>query len=252
MTTAAGHNDLPVIVLVPGAWHAPSALSKVSALLEEAGYETIGVNLASSNSGSQPLENYNADVAVIRAAIEGCAAKGKDVVLFMHSYGGVPSNDACKGLVKGRDGQKYGVVHLVFCAAFALPEGVSLIEAAGGRDLPWWDVAADRLTVMPATPEKIFYGDMTAQDQEYHAKRLRPHSYRCFYQKLGYAAYKDVPSTYIFAEKDQAIPIEAQRGMVKGSGVEWTEVILDTDHSPFWTKPKEVADAVRRAAGEKL
>lgn len=252
MTSPVTHNDLPVIVLVPGAWHTPGALSKVANLLEEAGYETIGVNLPSNNSHSQPLENYNPDVAVIRSAIEGCIAKGKDVVLFMHSYGGMPGNEACKGLIKNQNGQKYGVIHVVFCAAFALPEGVSLFEAAGGRDAPWWVISSDRLTCTPATPEKIFYGDMSAADHEHHVKRLRPNSYRCFHQKLGYAAYRDVPATYIFAEKDEAIPIEAQRGMVKGSGVEWTEVNLDTDHSPFWTKPKEVADAVRRGAGEKL
>lgn len=253
MTSPATHNDLPVVILVPGAWHAPSALSGVSSLLEAAGYETIGVNLPSNNSYSQPLQNYDPDMGVIRSAIEGCAAKGKDVVLFVHSYGGMPGNDACKGLIKGKDGRKYGVIHLVFCAAFCLPEGLCLFEAAGGHDLPWWVVSEDRLTTTPATPEKIFYGDtQSAEELQHCIKRLRPHSYRCFYHKLGYAAYKDVPCTYIFAEKDAAIPIEAQRGMVKGTGVEFTEVNLDTDHSPFMTKPKEVSNAVRRAAGEKL
>ena len=73
-----------------------------------------------------------------------------------------------------------------------------------------------------------------------------------FTQPLKYAGYKDIPCAYLLCRKDQAIPLEVQENMVKGAGFEIYTETLDAGHSPFLSQPKETADVVRRAAGEKI
>jgi len=92
-------------------------------------------------------------------------------VLFFHSYGGVPGCEALGEYVKdmednkeAREGKRkrengWGKVRqLIFCAAFVLPKGGSLMAALGGKDLPWFRVDGDY--VRPDTPERIFYNDL--------------------------------------------------------------------------------------------
>ena len=67
-----------------------------------------------------------------------------------------------------------------------------------------------------------------------------------------YAAWRDVPSTYLYCLQDAAIPIEIQKAMVEGtaSGTGIKTETVDASHSPFLSKPDEVTAAIRRAAGE--
>lgn len=61
-----------------------------------------------------------------------------------------------------------------------------------------------------------------------------------------------IPSTYLICEKDNAIPLSAQEGMVKAAqnaGADFTSEKFDTGHSPFLVKPKETAEFLMRAAG---
>jgi pimeloyl-ACP methyl ester carboxylesterase len=63
--------------------------------------------------------------------------------------------------------------------------------------------------------------------------------------KLTYPAYKYIPTTYVYAEKDQAIVIPLQEFMVdkvRASGAEIETARWDTGHSPFFVDPEMVAD----------
>jgi hypothetical protein len=52
-------------------------------------------------------------------------------------------------------------------------------------------------------------------------------------------AWRDIDSTYVVCTRDQAIATNAQRQMAARA----TEVIdWQTDHSPFLTRPAELAD----------
>jgi alpha-beta hydrolase superfamily lysophospholipase len=112
-------------VLVPGAWHSASALDPVAKQLSAAGYTVRGVGLPSCGS-EPPLGDFGPDVERISAVIADEADRGQDVVVFMHSYGGVVGTESCRGLgKKDREaaGKKGGVVRLIYCAAFLLGEG---------------------------------------------------------------------------------------------------------------------------------
>lgn len=113
-------------VLVTGAWHTPSCFDPLAKLLREAGYEVVSKKHPSVG-GNPPVASFDPDVEVIRQPIEEEADKGQNVILLMHSYGGVPGTEACKGLDKNtraRGGKKGGVTRLIYCTAFMLQEGM--------------------------------------------------------------------------------------------------------------------------------
>ena len=70
------------------------------------------------------------------------------------------------------------------------------------------------MTLMLATPIETFYNGLDTETAEVAVKALRPHSYRTFYSKLTYAAWRHVPSTYLVCTKDMAIPEAVQRLMI--------------------------------------
>lgn len=241
------------IVFVPGAWHSPTAFKKVGHHLEVSGYTTQYVTLPSVGA-YPPLKDFNPDVEAVRNAIKAEVDKDRDVVLVVHSYGGLPGCEAVKNLDKmSREklGKKGGVIHIFFLCSFVIPEGQSLHSAFGSQDLPWWEVSSDKLLVTPITPENIFYNDLDEADVETMVGGLQTHSYQTFHSEVTYAAWKEVPSTYCYCTKDQAIPLDIQKMMVestaKGTGMVTTT--LDAGHSPFVNFPQETADAIRRAAG---
>ncbi|RAL00748.1 alpha/beta hydrolase [Aspergillus ibericus CBS 121593] len=246
--------SLPTLLFVPGAWHSPESYRRVVDQLEAVGYESDLVHLPSVGP-AQHLPDFSADVVHIRGHIQRLVDAGKLVVVVVHSYGGIPASEAVKGLdwdTRQRNGQTGGVVHLFFCCSFIVPEGKSLLGAFGGNDLPWFNISEDQLEVYPDQPDEVFYNDMSEEDVRHAVSSLRPHSYRTYHSPCTYAAWKDVPSTYLYCVQDAAIPLAVQKMMVEelAAGYPVRTDLIDASHSPFYSKPNEVALAIRRAAGE--
>ncbi|PYI21098.1 alpha/beta-hydrolase [Aspergillus violaceofuscus CBS 115571] len=249
-------SDSTTILFVPGAWHSPECFNLVVQKLEAANYTTQKIHLPSVNPPEHYLD-FEADVALIRARIEDAIGDGRQVLLVVHSYGGLPANEAIRGLdskTRHEKGLRGGVSRLFFCCSFVIAEGQSLISAFGGDDLPWFMVSEDRLEVRPATPDQVFYNDCDEQRTASAVAALRPHSYQTFYSPCTYAAWKRVPCTYLYCLRDAAIPIAVQRMMVEGTakGYGFETETLDASHSPFYSQPEGLSAAIRRAAGEDL
>ncbi len=241
----------PHILLVPGAWHTAHAYSKFANLLENSGYSTSTCDLISVQN--PPIDGFEPDVDAIRKSLESLCGQDKDVVLFLHSYAGVVGSEAVKGFAKierRKEGKTGGVSMIIYCTAFVLPEKQSLLGALGGEDLPWWDVKEDKTTCMPLTPEKIFYGDVDESTKKEVIASLKPMNYKSFSSKVTYAGWRDFPVGYIYCEQDQAIPVEAQKGMVEASKAQFTTESLDASHSPFLSMPEKTARCVRKLLGE--
>ena len=204
----------------------PHAGSLLTPHLESAGYETHTVSLPSV-SATNIQEDFTADVITIASAITALVDKGRDVAIIMHSYGGIPGSAAVKGLTKSgrqRQGKQGGVSHLVYCAAFMPDEGVSLADAAGASqpdsEPPDWWIWSDseKKSLMPGGPEERFYNDVSDKKVlDGLVKALKPHAVGTYFSKNTYAAWKDLPTTYIACSKDNAIPIEGQHAMVEAA-----------------------------------
>ncbi len=130
-----------VVILVPGAWHAPDHYSRFLDGVQHHGLETLSERNPSCDAPNPHETSTAADASAIRQLILSQFDKGYDVVIAMHSYGGCPGAAAAHGLSKTERqaaGQKGGVIGLIFICAFVADEGDSLIsKLPGGVRVEW-------------------------------------------------------------------------------------------------------------------
>ena len=121
--------EKPTVLLVHGAWHNASCWDATRTELEKVFYPTDVVQLKSSGNA---VTTHLEDTAIVRQALESLiVSDGKSVILVMHSYGGVAGTNAVHGLeaaARQEKGEKGGIIHCLFVAAFLVPKGKNLIE----------------------------------------------------------------------------------------------------------------------------
>lgn len=126
--------------MVPGAWHKPFIYSEVAASLRNHGYPTV--SLALPSAGAIPShQDFSGDVASIRACLTELVSAGKEVVLVVHSYTGLPGGEAPNGLSKKDQeakGLKGGVVRYVVINGFAMPPGFQAVAKGDYAKMPEW------------------------------------------------------------------------------------------------------------------
>jgi pimeloyl-ACP methyl ester carboxylesterase len=130
--------DKPTVVFVPGAWHLSDGFDLCRSQLSTLGYPTIGLDHPSI--GDDRSKALAEDTANIRSALLGLLEDDKEVVVICHSYGGVPTGNAVEKLgypERKEKGERGGVVMVIYMAAFALPVGISLLDALGGSHSLW-------------------------------------------------------------------------------------------------------------------
>jgi pimeloyl-ACP methyl ester carboxylesterase len=209
------------IVLVHGAWHGAWCWDSVLTELRHRNIDATAVEL--------PFTGFADDVDVVRSAI-GATSQG--VVVCAHSYGGAVVSQAVTQLTN--------VGHLVYMAAFvntgsasALTEGpISLLEAT----MPG---AGGECSFDTRYARTIFYGDSEPGTIAAIAPRLRPMVLDTTAIVASPGSPHAIPSTYVVCSRDGAVPPEAQYQMAQGMD---RVVVWPTDHSPFLTRPREVAD----------
>lgn len=118
----------PTILLVPGAWHRGSVFEPVATLLRTKGYPVETFTLLSAGG---PTSTTVADDAayIQRKYLDGLVSQGKEVVVVMHSYGGIPGTESIKGHTRkdvAAQDRKGGVVALIYIAAFLISAGQSV------------------------------------------------------------------------------------------------------------------------------
>lgn len=120
----------PAIVLIPGAWHTPEGFTPLITLLSIAGYPCIPVSLPST--GAHPSHpDFSKDVAHVRNIVTTLVEAGKDVVLVMHSGGGIPGSESVRSLSKSErqnEGKEGGVIRLVYIGILLPKAGKSMYE----------------------------------------------------------------------------------------------------------------------------
>lgn len=108
------------ILIVPGAWHPATSFAPTTAILEAAGYVCVPIALptiSTTQHASFPSSDFSPDVSEIASQITKYSDDGYDVAIVMHSYGGNPGSEACKGLTKSdrqAAGKQGGVSHLIY------------------------------------------------------------------------------------------------------------------------------------------
>ncbi|NMO50133.1 alpha/beta hydrolase [Actinoplanes sp. TBRC 11911] len=222
----------PTLLLVHGAWHDKAMWDQLMTEMPDEKIRRIQ-NPSSAPVPANQLGDMYADARRIRDAalsIDG------PVVAVAHSYGGAPTTEALAGL-------EDKVRRIVYLNAFMLDEGESLLGLVGGTPPPFWGtdhVGEGYYEMLDA--ENVFYADLEPAAQKAAADALHAHSVAAMNQPITKAAWKTIPSSYVIGELDNAVPKQAREFLAKRA--QHTHR-LQTGHSPFLVKPKELAELLR-------
>jgi pimeloyl-ACP methyl ester carboxylesterase len=222
----------PNIVLVHGAWADGSSWSAIIENLQANGYPVTAPQF--------PLTSLAADVARLRQVLN---FQNGPTIVAGHSYGGQVMT------ALGMDAPN--VVGLVYIAAFGLDEGESL---------------GALLSQGPVTPalahlftddqgfgwlsEDDFVNHFAADVDPVKARAMyavqQPLTVSAFNDIMGTPAWNALPSWYLVATDDQAIPPDAERQFAARMGA--TTIEIPSSHLPMISHPTEVADLIKTAA----
>ncbi|EXJ54706.1 hypothetical protein A1O7_10047 [Cladophialophora yegresii CBS 114405] len=253
----------PTILFTPGAWHSPAHYEKIMTALQQHGYETEAVALATVDPKDPPNTHVDDDVQVISNAINKILLSGKDVVLVSHSYSGIPAQSAAYSFLKqDQNGPRLKAIAMM--CSFLYPPKTALLAATGGKPLQLHVVSADETLVDVSDdpgPEVAFYSDVSPEEAAAAKAMLKSHSWRS--KTLPPSAegvgYWEIPTSYLVCENDKALPADLQRKWItdanealkaRGTDLRIREEQVESGHSPFLSKTEQTAAFIRRAAGE--
>jgi pimeloyl-ACP methyl ester carboxylesterase len=225
-------NARPNIVLVHGAWADGSSWSGVIERLQAGGYHVTAPQF--------PLTALADDVARLRQVLN---LQDGPVIVAGHSYGGQ--------VITALGTDAPNVTGLVYIAAFGLDQGESL----GGL-----------LSQGPVTPalahlvtdpqgfgwlaEDDFTGHFAADLDPVQAKVMyavqQPLAMSAFGDVMGVPAWKTLPSWYLVATDDQALPAAAERQFAARMGA--TTIEIPSSHVAMVSHPGDVAQLIKTAA----
>jgi pimeloyl-ACP methyl ester carboxylesterase len=224
-------STLPNIVLVHGAWADGSCWSGVIERLQALGYHVTAPQFPESTLAD--------DVARLRQVLE---VQSGPTIVAGHSYGGQ--------IMSALGTEAPNAIGLVYVAAFGLDEGESIGALLGGGPpsaaLAHLVVDKQRFAWLPeADFVNHFAADVDpAQARVMHAVQ-QPLSMSTFDDVMGVPAWKALPSWYMVAKRDEAIPPDAERSFAQRMGATIVEVA--SGHLAMVSHPDDVVTLIEAA-----
>ena len=153
MSTSKETNGPATIVLVPGLCHPHSVFDELISCLRKAGYSTAVTSNPSCDPRDPSITDCAADTKVLRenVLLPLIEEQGKDVLVFAHSYGGIPGGGAAAGLSKTtrlKEGKTGGVIGLVYLAAGVVKEGDTVLNTPGGEYIDLSFIKLDKVNTL--------------------------------------------------------------------------------------------------------
>jgi len=222
----------PNVVLVHGAWADGSCWSSVIERLQGDGYNVTAPQF--------PESSLMADVARLREVLR---RQDGPTLVVGHSYGGQ--------IMTALGAEAPNAAGLVYIAAFALDQGESIGKMLG-QGPP--TAALAHLEVDAAgfawLPEEDFVKHFAADVDPVKARVMyavqQPVAAAAFQDVMGVPAWKSLPTWFMVATADEAIPPEAERQFAARMGA--TTIELASSHVAMVSHPDEVAQFVETAA----
>jgi pimeloyl-ACP methyl ester carboxylesterase len=228
-------------ILVHGAYHGGWCWEQLVPLLESRGHEVLAPDLPGMGDDTTSgvvatLDEWAGFLATV------VAAQASPRILVGHSRGGFVISRTAELIPDQLAG-------LVYLTAVLAPPGIPMMEAVGFGELPPEMAAAispsaDGRTTRWVSRELarlVFYNDTDPEVADRAFERLCPEPTSNPHLPLDVSTerYGKVARAYIECLRDAAIPIALQRRMVAAQPCKvWT---LDADHSPFYSRPQELA-----------
>lgn len=220
------------IALVHGSYHGAWCWDFLRPELERLGHRVVTIDL--------PISDPTLGAADYAAAIDDALDPRSEPMIVGHSMA---------GLVIPLVAARRPVRRLVFLAAYLPVPGKSAndqraTERIDGqlppKILQWTDLGDDVWMIGPRTATELFYHDAPAAVARWATQRLRPQAHRVLHEVTPLEAWPDVQSSSIVCRGDRAInPVWVRAAAHERLGVDPIE--LDGGHSPFVTRPAELA-----------
>jgi pimeloyl-ACP methyl ester carboxylesterase len=237
------HEPKPTIVLVHGAFADASGWNDVITRLDALGYPTI--------APANPLRGLPVDVPYLESVLANIEGP---IILVGHSYGGEVITNAATG--------NPNVTGLVYVAAFAPAEGES--SGALAAMFPGSMLTPDNLLawsypttdasesgvegyIKPEVFREVFAADLPARTTAAMAATQRPADFASLQQPSGPPAWATVPSWFVVAKHDNAIPPDTQRFEAQRANAVKT-IEVRSSHVAMMSKPKQVVSLIVEAA----
>jgi pimeloyl-ACP methyl ester carboxylesterase len=229
----------PTVVLVHGAFADSSSWNGVITILEKDGYKVV--------AAANPLRGVRIDANAVADIVKGIEGP---VVLVGHSYGGSVISEAGEG--------RPNVKALVYVAAFAPEAGETALgltskfpgSTLGGALAPPIKLTSggNDLYIEQSRFPQQFAADVTASQARLMAAGQRPIAEAALSEASTAPAWKNVPSWFIYGEKDKNIPPAAMGFMAERAKSRETVVVKGASHVVMVSHAPAVATLIEKAA----
>jgi len=231
---------MSTFVLIHGAWHGAWCWKKIIPLLEKEGHKVEAPDLPGHGSHIVPIEEISLQLYVnhVCSIID---SQTKPVILVGHSLAGCTISQVAEN-------QSEKVKTLVYLSAFLLrkgeaavnytlsdPEAIVLPNLTMPEDFSYSTVNEDII-------KEAFYGFCSDDDVAFSKPLLVSEASEPFQApvKTSEEKFGRIPRVYISCLQDKAISPSIQEKMYTNLPCEKL-IRMDTDHSPFFSAPEELA-----------
>lgn len=218
----------PSFGLVHGGAHGAWCWTRLVPELERQGFAALTVDL--------PCEDESAGAAEYAEVAARCFGEADgQIVLVGHSLGGLTIPLLATELP---------VSGLVFLTGLMPSPGISLRDQQAEEPDMLFPYHGG-----PAGLRDRFYHRCRPQDADWAMGRLRTQALKPFVETTPLTRWPQIPTAYVLATEDKACNPDWSRQAARGRlGVEPVE-LLGADHSPFLSRPTELASVLVALAG---
>ncbi len=227
-------------ILIHGSWHGAWCWNKLLPVIKDAGQTAIALDMPGRGNNPAPIEDQTLS-NYVATTIEAIDLSKEAVYLVGHSAGGAVISQAAEE-------RPARVESLIYLAAFMLTDGQSVLDIAGNDEgneiLPAAEFIEDgkAIVISPDKARKPLYMDCSEEDSNWAIEQLVAEATEPVGANIKLTAenYGRIPRFYIECLQDRGISPKSQRAMIAAQPPERV-ITMNTSHSPFISKPKELA-----------
>lgn len=235
---------MTAFLFVHGSCHGAWCWENIVPRLRALGHSAVALDLPSHGADETPWWRVTLG-SYVRTVCDVAREHGAPVVAVGHSMGGGVISQAANEQPELFEG-------LIYVSGFVPKPGETMLGLAR-RDEIWRSLSVPRyhlgtLTVWPENVVDTFYNTCDPSDAQAAVARLTPQPMFPLFQAIGTPRDPQPPKAYIECLQDHTLSLDLQRAMHSRFPMR-AVTTLNCDHSPFYSAPAELTQALAVFAG---